>query len=154
MNMIWLLLFPLIVIGCSADNNAANHSGRVQQILHEMPETDRDDLDAFFSGQVMNWAAYTLFGNKSMSFGCYSELAHVMHPFYMCDVECAIIYGRGWDMWTIYASKFPSEIYSLRRIRILDPHWHLFLINKPATIRAIQKNLTSLSRCFGCGFNR
>jgi hypothetical protein len=149
MNLILLLLLPLMLMGCKSDNNSDNQLVSIQSDLRSLPQNSKEDLDAFFSDLVMKGAAYTLFGNKPMSMQCYTDLAAVMHPFYMCNVEDAITYSRGWDAWLRCATRFPSQKYCLKRIRLRKPHWHLFLINKPATLTVIQNNLDVFHAALG-----
>lgn len=111
----------------------------ISEILHQLPESDREDLDRFIKLLfVNNEMAYTLFGSKPItSYGFFkSTLSHPL--IYNC-----LIIEKGWNAWLKNRHLFPSERFVLKKEECqgLASFVFFYLINRDAAFSKIKQHL-------------
>lgn len=124
--------------------------------IQQIPMEDRWVLEDFFRNLILDeGGAYTLFGDKPMTYDAWFEISRD-------DIPSILISGRifmanerlaiGWKTWEKYRHLFPSRNYLLMA-RHRNEHWiELLLINRLQFAKKVKENLCEFGSAYENGF--
>lgn len=119
----------------------------VAEILEQISESDRNDLDQFFQLLIQqNEMGYTLFGSKPITVYTFFKKSY-SYPF----AEYCLVFENGWTAWRKNMHLFPTEnfVFKTEESGISTKRTNLYLINKKHTLDMICKHLDSFKENLG-----
>lgn len=118
--------------------------------LKQIPQEDQKILTDFFHYLVTESSfAYTLFGNKPISFEEFSEdlnkntLENLLYPY------ADTILGYGWTVWQKYQHLFNHPHFVFKKVPSRSGYTFIVLINKTACLSVIQTHLEDFKSVLG-----
>jgi len=123
--------------------------------INSLPIEDVSAIDSFFRIFMLKGSgAYTLFGDKPISYEAYFErsAAEVTSSNRRYWIENKQI-RDGWKTWEKYQHLFPSDRYLLKA-KYLDDDWvEIILVNRTSFAEKIKENLHSFQEILGTAFS-
>lgn len=111
--------------------------------LQGIPEKDKEGLSDFFEELIIQQGSfgYTVFGDKPISSAPYSipGTLTARHLFFPTLIN-------GLELWDTYSILFPSKNFVFKRDHSIQ---QLYLINRKATLKAIEDNLDLFQQILG-----
>lgn len=133
----FLMSFALIFCSISASETD------IPQLLQEIPESDRHDLDQFFQLLIKyEPLGYTLFGSKPISVASFVLFTYEYPQAMYCP-----IFEKGWEAWLRWRHLFSDDYFVLKRTNTRTASFHL--INKKCTLAKIQQYLHLFKKKLG-----
>jgi hypothetical protein len=122
----------------------------LQEKLKQISKLDQKILTNFFYYLITESSfAYTLFGNKPISFKEFSEdlnkntLENLLYPY------ADTILGQGWETWEKYKYLFSHPQFIFNKVQSRSGYTFIVLINKKACLDVIHKYLADFRSVLG-----
>ena len=129
--------------------------GRQKDILCEkisaIPVDDRDAIEGFFHLFLLKEAgAYTLFGDKPVSYDCYFDPSSSDYsPFNRRYVRDNFRLRKGWEAFTRYQHLFPSRTFLLKGCADGQGSVEVVLIHRKHFVEMVDQHLKDFKSVLG-----